>query len=105
MDTLARMSLSLMNHHGTYTAESKVEPASRWLLEVLMMPRRSDAAKVFEVANPDILDLFGWQEAKGKPVHYSFNDFQPFLSEIGKQAGLAAQTEAQNPERLPARDP
>ena len=54
MDTLARMSLSVMNHHGTFTVEGRVEPASRWLLDVLMMPRRADAAKVFEVTNPDI---------------------------------------------------
>jgi ABC-type transport system involved in cytochrome c biogenesis permease subunit len=95
MDTLARMSLSMMNHHGTFTVEGKVEPASRWLLDVFMMPQRADAAKVFEVNNPDILGLFGRQEANGKPVSYSYNDCQPFLSEIGKQAGLATQTEAQ----------
>jgi ABC-type transport system involved in cytochrome c biogenesis permease subunit len=95
MDTLARMSLSMMNHHGTFTVEGKVEPASRWLLDVFMMPQRADAAKVFEVTNPDILGLFGRQEANGKPVSYSYNDCQPFLSEIGKQAGLATQTEAQ----------
>jgi ABC-type transport system involved in cytochrome c biogenesis permease subunit len=47
------------------------------------------------VTNPDILGLFGRQEANGKPVSYSYNDCQPFLSEIGKQAGLATQTEAQ----------
>ncbi len=95
MDTLARISLSVMNHHGTYTVEGKAEPASRWLLDVLMMPRRADAAKVFEVTNPDILGLFGRQETNGKPVSYSYNDCEPFLGEIGKQAGLAAQTEAQ----------
>jgi ABC-type transport system involved in cytochrome c biogenesis permease subunit len=95
MDTLARMSLSMMNHHGTFTVDGKVEPASRWLLDVFMMPQRADAAKVFEVTNPDILGLFGRQEANGKPVSYSYNDCQPFLSEIGKQAGLATQTEAQ----------
>jgi ABC-type transport system involved in cytochrome c biogenesis permease subunit len=95
MDTLARMSLSMMNHHGTFTVEGKVEPASRWLLDVFMTPQRADAAKVFEVTNPDILGLFGRQEANGKPVSYSYNDCQPFLSEIGKQAGLATQTEAQ----------
>jgi ABC-type transport system involved in cytochrome c biogenesis permease subunit len=95
MDTLARMSLSMMNHHGTFAVNGKVEPASRWLLEVFMMPRRADAAKVFEVTNPDILGLFGRQEANGKPVSYSYNDCEPFLSEIGKQAGLATQTEAQ----------
>jgi ABC-type transport system involved in cytochrome c biogenesis permease subunit len=95
MDTLARISLSMMNHHGTFAVNGKVEPASRWLLEVFMMPRRADAAKVFEVTNPDILGLFGRQEANGKPVSYSYNDCEPFLSEIGKQAGLATQTEAQ----------
>jgi ABC-type transport system involved in cytochrome c biogenesis permease subunit len=95
MDTLARMSLSMMNHHGTFTVDGKVEPASRWLLDVFMMPRRADAVKVFEVTNPDILGLFGRQEANGKPVSYSYNDCQPFLSEIGKQAGLATQAEAQ----------
>jgi len=95
MDTLARMSLSMMNHHGTFTVEGRVEPASRWLLDVFMMPQRADTAKVFEVTNPDILGLFGRQEANGKPVSYSYNDCQPFLSEIGKQAGLATQTEAQ----------
>src|SRR6202048_677456 len=95
MDTLARMSLSMMNHHGTFTVDGKVEPASRWLLDVFMMPRRADAAKVFEVTNPDILGLFGRQEVNGKPVSYSYYDCQPFLGEIGKQAGLATQTEAQ----------
>jgi hypothetical protein len=92
MDTLARISLSVMNHHGTCTVDGKVQPASRWLLDVLMMPRRADAAKVFEVTNPDILGLFGRQATDGKPVCYSYNDCEPFLSEIGKQAGLAAQT-------------
>src|SRR6201984_2772644 len=95
MDTLARISLSVMNHHGTYTVEGKVEPASRWLLDVLMMPRRADRTRAFEVTNPDILGLFGRQAADGKPVSYSYNDCEPFLGEIGKQAGLAAQTEAQ----------
>src|ERR1700756_36314 len=95
MDTLARMSLSMMNHQGTFTVDGKVEPASRWLLDVFMMPKRADAAKVFEVTNPDILGLFGRQEANGKPVSYSYNDCQLFLSEIGKQAESATQTEPQ----------
>src|SRR6201993_4847319 len=95
MDTLARISLSVMNHHGTYTVEGTVEPASRWLLDVLMKPRRADDAKVFEVTNPDIPGLFGRPATDGKPVSYSYNDCQPFLGEIGKQAGLAAQTETQ----------
>jgi ABC-type transport system involved in cytochrome c biogenesis permease subunit len=95
MDTLARISLSEMNHHGTFTVDGKVQPATRWLLDVFMMPRRADAAKVFEVTNPDILALFGQQDFSGKPVSYSYNDCVPVLGEIGRQASLATQTEAQ----------
>ena len=55
MDTLARVSLSEWNHHGTYTtADGKVEPPSQGLLDILMMPEHSDTAKLFEVSNQDI---------------------------------------------------
>lgn len=95
MDTLARLSLLEMNHHGTCTTpDGKVLPPIRWLLDVLMMPEHADAAKVFEVTNPDVRGLFGWQETSGKTN--SFNDFKPFFGEIEKQAGLAAQTEAES---------
>ncbi len=94
MDTLARLSLLGMNHHGTCTtSDSKVLPPSRWLMDVFMMPEHADAAKVFEVTNPDVLALFGWQETSGKANNYSFNDFKPFFGELEKQAGLAAETE------------
>ena len=97
MDTLARVSLFAMNHQGRYTTpEGKSRPQREWLLDVFMMPARADLAKVFEVTNPDILGLFGWQEAKGKSNSYSLSDLQPFVGEIEKQAGLAAQTEAQS---------
>jgi ABC-type transport system involved in cytochrome c biogenesis permease subunit len=95
MDTLARLSLSIMNHHGTFALDGRTQPASQWLLDVLMMPRRADAAKVFEVSNPDIVALFGQQNSTGKPVSYSYNDCVALLSEIGRQAGLATQTEAE----------
>ena len=97
MDTLARVSLFAMNHQGRYTTpERKSRPQREWLLDVFMMPARADLAKVFEVTNPDILGLFGWQEAKGKSNSYSLSDLQPFVGEIEKQAGLAAQTETQS---------
>src|SRR6201985_3965748 len=95
IDPFARISLSVINHHGTFTVDGRTQPASRWLLDVLMMPRRADAAKVFEVANPDILALFGQQDFSGKPVSYSYNDCVPVLGEIGRQASSATQTEAQ----------
>jgi ABC-type transport system involved in cytochrome c biogenesis permease subunit len=96
MDTLARVSLSEWNHHGTYTtAGGKVDQPSQGLLDILMMPEHSDTAKLFEVSNQEILDLFGAQDAKGQFVSYSFNDLKPYFSEIEKQAGLAEQTEAE----------
>jgi ABC-type transport system involved in cytochrome c biogenesis permease subunit len=99
-DTLARLSLLAMNHHGTCTSsEGKTLSPCQWLLDVLMIPERSDAAKVFEVTNPDVLGLFDWQVSEGKSTDYSFNDFKPFFDEIEKQSNLAAQTE---PERRTA---
>ncbi len=95
MDTLARVSLFAMNHRGTYTTpDGKAQPQRRWLLEVLMSPERADGTKVFEVTNPDVLGLLGWQEGKGKSNSYSFNDFKPSFGEIEKQAELAARAES-----------
>ncbi len=94
MDTLARVSLSEWNHHGTYTtADKKVIDPTQGLLDILMMPERADTAKLFEVSNQDILNIFGAPDANGNFVSYSFNDLTPFFSEIEKQAGLAEQTE------------
>jgi ABC-type transport system involved in cytochrome c biogenesis permease subunit len=95
MDTLARVSLLQMNHHGVQEAAENQKPARKpsqiqWLLDVLMLPEHSDSAKVFEVTSPDILDLFGWRKAGT----YSFNDLQPFFAQIEEQAGQAAQTDA-----------
>jgi ABC-type transport system involved in cytochrome c biogenesis permease subunit len=94
MDTLARVSLSEWNHHGTYGTANKtgIEP-SEGLLEILMMPERADTAKLFEVSDQDILDIFGSPDAYGAFVLFSFSDLKPFFEEIEKQAGLAEQTE------------
>jgi ABC-type transport system involved in cytochrome c biogenesis permease subunit len=94
METLARISLSLMNHHGAYAPSGqKAHPAAVWLLDVLMHPEEADANKVFEIANPEVLDLFGW--GNRKETLFSFDDFRPFLPEIEKQATAAEQADAQ----------
>jgi ABC-type transport system involved in cytochrome c biogenesis permease subunit len=100
MDTLARVSLLEWNHHGTYTAaDGRILEPTRGLLEILMSPEQANTAKLFEVSNQDILDLFGTTDAGGRFVTYSFNDLKPYFSEIDKQAALADQTEpeARNP--------
>jgi ABC-type transport system involved in cytochrome c biogenesis permease subunit len=99
MDSLARVSLSQWNHHGTYSrADKTVAAPSEALLEILMMPERSDTAKLFEVSNPDILKILGSPEAQGF-VLFSFGELKPLFGEIEKQAGLAERTEseARNP--------
>ena len=94
MDTLARLALSEMNHHGSYnTAGKNVEQPSRGFLDIVMMPEHSDTAKLFEVSNQEILDLFGSQDAKGQFVSYSFNDLKPYFQEIEKQAAAASQVD------------
>lgn len=94
MDTLARVSLLEWNHHGIYTAaDGRILEPTRGLLEIFMMPERANTAKLFEVSNQDILDLFGATDANGRFVTYSFDDLKPYFSEIDKQAGLADQTE------------
>jgi ABC-type transport system involved in cytochrome c biogenesis permease subunit len=95
MDTLARVSLLQMNHHGidgtaNNLSSAQVASQAEWLLDVLMLPEHADSTKIFEITDPNILDLFGWQKA----ANYSFNDLQPFFAKIEEQAGLAAQTEA-----------
>jgi ABC-type transport system involved in cytochrome c biogenesis permease subunit len=100
MDTLARVSLSAMNHHGTYDSgdgRKLTGSQSQWLLETFAMPEHADLAKVFEVkALPGVLSLVGSSEAAGGFLHYSFQDLKPFFFKIEEQAGLASQTDAES---------
>src|SRR5256885_11722471 len=60
MDSLARISLSLMNHHGAYEPlPHKPVAATAWLADVMMRPEKADGAKVFEIANPELLGALG----------------------------------------------
>jgi len=94
LDSLARVSLLLMNHHGTAEAvsigDAKTSSSpTAWLMEVLMMPEHADTNKVFEINNPDLLDAFGLQRAG----NYSFSDLQPYFQQIEEQAGQASQVD------------
>ncbi|MBV9998072.1 MAG: cytochrome c biogenesis protein CcsA [Verrucomicrobia bacterium] len=99
MDSVARISLSLMNHHGAYEpVPHKPVPPVAWLVNVMMRPEEADQARVFEIVNPELLDLLGGSDRQDKLFAFnlfSFNEFKPFLSEIEKQAQAAEQTDAQ----------
>jgi ABC-type transport system involved in cytochrome c biogenesis permease subunit len=94
MDTLGRLSLLEMNHFGRYTAsDGKVHPPAAWLLDAFMMPEHADAAKVFYINNPDVLDLLGFAE-KNETL-YSFNDLKGSLTQIENQSTLASQVDSE----------
>jgi ABC-type transport system involved in cytochrome c biogenesis permease subunit len=94
MDTLGRLSLLAMNHFGRYTAsDGKVHPPAAWLLDVLMMPEHADAAKVFYVNDPDVLDLLGFSDRK--ETLYSFDELKGSLAQIENQSTLAAQVDSE----------
>ena len=96
MDSLARVSLSIIRGRQTYeTADGKPAPAIRWLAETLMVPEHADGLRVFHVENPEVLDLFGWSDRKEKDKFFSFTELAPFRGEIQKQSELAEQTEAE----------
>jgi ABC-type transport system involved in cytochrome c biogenesis permease subunit len=94
MDSLARISLSIIRGRQTYeTAEGKKAPAIQWLMEILMAPERVDNLRIFLVTNPDVLGLFGWSNRKDK--YFSFNELAASRDAIQKQSELAEQTEPQ----------
>jgi ABC-type transport system involved in cytochrome c biogenesis permease subunit len=94
MDSMARVSLTVMNHHGAFEGSDR-KSQTQWLLDVLMMPERADDHKIFEIANPDLISLFQWEPGNGEPQYRSFNDLRPHFAEIEKQARLAIQTETE----------
>ena len=90
MDSLARISLSVIRGRQTYeTAGGKKAPAIQWLLETLMAPERADVLKVFRITNPDVLDLFGWADRRD----FAFSELSGFRDEIQKQSVLAEEAE------------
>jgi ABC-type transport system involved in cytochrome c biogenesis permease subunit len=90
MDSLARISLSIIRGRQTYeTGGGKKAPAIQWLLETLMAPERADGLKVFRITNPDVLDLFGWADRKD----FAFSELSGFRDEIQKQSVLAEEAQ------------
>ncbi len=100
VDTLGRLSLSSMNHHGRYeTADGSkvIGTPTQWILEAWMRPEQADAAKLFEITealSPDLFALFGWKDVSA--THFSFNDLKPFFPQIEEQARLASQNQPES---------
>ncbi len=97
LDTLGRLSLSSMNHHGLYEApdgSKTIGTPVQWVLDAWMQPEHADATKLFEISearNPDLFEFLGAKDVSA--THFSFNDLKPLFPKIEEQAGLAAQSD------------
>ena len=94
LDTVARGSLLIIHGRQTVRAEDgRIISAIEWLSEVLMQPKTANQRKVFTVRNPEILSALGRTAEQVK--YFSFAGLMPHLGEIGRQAALARNVEAQ----------
>lgn len=85
LDTLARNSLLILSGKQTVNLQDKKETlnASLWLMDVTMRPEAANTYKIFRIDNDEVLGLFGWEQ---NTKRFSFNDLEPHLAEIFKQA-------------------
>ena len=99
LDTVARTSLLAIRGKQQLRDSGETLPAITWLGEVLFDPRRADDRKAFQIHDPDVLGLFGWQQKEGEHT-FSFNQLRPHFGEIDRQAQLADPIEPQNRTRF-----
>lgn len=92
LDTLARVSLTILNHRDTYRdAEGKKQPAMRWLLDVMTAQvkpsRNAEKVKAFRIDDPQILAVL-----ELKPTEdglFAFADFSPKIEALMSEANRA----------------
>jgi ABC-type transport system involved in cytochrome c biogenesis permease subunit len=97
MDTVARTTLlMLQGRQRVSTPDGHTLTPTEWLLDTLYRPKLADTYQTFEIAHPDVLALFALvpEEGAGKK-RFSFNQLQPRLSELDKQARLIMDAERQ----------
>ena len=92
LDTVARNSLLII--HGKQELVLNDGPtlsAIEWLRDVLFNAPVADQYQVFVVQNDEVLGLFGWQQSQRK--YFSFEEFAPFLQQVGEQGDQADKLE------------
>ncbi len=97
MDTVARTTLLMLQGRQRVTnPDGRALEPTEWLLDTLYRPKLADTYQVFEITHPDVLALFGFvaEDGAGKK-RFAFNQLQPRLDELDKQARLIAQAEEQ----------
>ncbi|MCU0793481.1 MAG: cytochrome c biogenesis protein CcsA [Opitutaceae bacterium] len=95
LDTVARTTLLTTQgrQRVTYPDGATVSPET-WLLDMLFVPDRADAAQTFEITHPDLLSLLGLSTDVGAAKkRFSLDQMRPRLGELERQANLASDVE------------
>jgi ABC-type transport system involved in cytochrome c biogenesis permease subunit len=83
-DAVARHNLLLLRgKQSIRTGEGKVS-ATSWLADLIFNRDTANDLPVFRIDHPDILGLLGLEA--GTKKYFSYNDLQPYLSQIQQQA-------------------
>jgi ABC-type transport system involved in cytochrome c biogenesis permease subunit len=117
LDTAARTSLLSMQGRQRVSTPEISEPfvnsPTEWLADVLFNPAKADTYPIFKIESPEVLDLVGISAADTKVTYdsgakrtmailgflpssksrFSYNQLQPKLAEIERQAQLAESVE------------
>jgi len=95
MDTVARTTLLLLQNTERFKRPdgTRLQPIE-WLLDVFFRPELADTYQCIRIDHPEALALFALTEADGNHFKFSFNQLRPGLTELERQADLAAEVEA-----------
>ena len=87
LDTVARTSLLVLQGRQRFAAPNgeSLSP-TEWLLDVLFNPAIADDYRHFLVENPEVLAVFGLEQADRK--RFSFNELRGGLAELERQMRL-----------------
>ena len=93
LDTVGRNALLIIRGKQTLRLEDgTLLDANHWLADVLYNAPEADKYPAFVINNPEVLGLFGWQQADRK--YFSYTELEPFLEAIDAQGQKAEEVEA-----------
>jgi ABC-type transport system involved in cytochrome c biogenesis permease subunit len=87
MDSVARNTLLQIRERQSVGSMS----ATAWLMETMMNPDAADKLDIFRIDNPELLNMLQLPE---RQEYYSFNQIQPHLDDVSKQAQRINNTQA-----------
>ncbi|GIX03739.1 MAG: cytochrome c biogenesis protein [Planctomycetaceae bacterium] len=88
LDTLARSTMLVLSSRAYYRDHNEqVQPAIRWLLDLMVKPEQALQQPIFRIDNLDVQELLGLERREG--FRYAASEFLPQLEKLTKQAELA----------------